>query len=127
MRSTCDQGGHEVVVPGGGLALTLEAGLQRGVGTGEVERDLAEQGQVPGGGMLAYAAGISCSARTTTSASILDSMRHSRWTTAQRSRRCSRQPTASWRPTSGSCSPGTSTSYSGARGRKAKLTREDRV
>src|SRR3954454_22347015 len=32
MRSACDQGGHEVIVPGGGLALALEAGFQRGVG-----------------------------------------------------------------------------------------------
>jgi hypothetical protein len=39
----------------------------------------------------------SCSARTTTSASIRSSIRHSRWTTAARSRRCSPRPNASWR------------------------------
>src|SRR3954468_9286486 len=58
MRSACDQGGHEIVVPSGGLALALEAGFQRGVGAREVEGNLAEQGQVPGGGTLAYATGI---------------------------------------------------------------------
>src|SRR3954454_13848774 len=36
MRSAGDQSGHEVVVPGGGLALALEAGFQRGVGAREV-------------------------------------------------------------------------------------------
>src|SRR3954452_12522345 len=40
MRSACDQGGHEIVVPSGGLALALEAGFQRGVGAREVEGDL---------------------------------------------------------------------------------------
>jgi hypothetical protein len=44
MRSTSDQRGHKAVVPGGGLALALEAGLQRTIGPGEVERDLAQQG-----------------------------------------------------------------------------------
>src|SRR4051812_18209093 len=58
MRSAGDQRGHEGVVPGGGFALALEAGFQRGVGAREVERDLAEQGQVPGGGALAYSACI---------------------------------------------------------------------
>src|SRR3954467_14966615 len=58
MRSAGDQRGHEGVVSGGGFALALEAGFQRCVGAREVERDLAEQGQVPGGGALAYAACI---------------------------------------------------------------------
>src|SRR4051794_21456986 len=58
MRSAGDQRSHEGVVPGGGFALALEAGFQRGVGAREVERDLAEQGQVPGGGTLAYSTGI---------------------------------------------------------------------
>src|SRR3954467_3474172 len=58
MRSAGDQGGHEVVVPGGGFALALEAGFQRGVGTREVERNLAEQGQVPDRVALAYSTGI---------------------------------------------------------------------
>src|SRR6476659_233732 len=58
MRSAGDQGGHEVVVPGGGFALALEARLQCRVGAREVERDLAEQGQVPGCGTLAHPAGI---------------------------------------------------------------------
>ena len=56
MRSAGDQRGHEVVVPGGGFALALEAGLQCRVGAREVDRDLAEQGQVPGGGALAHPA-----------------------------------------------------------------------
>src|SRR6478672_6537482 len=56
MRSAGDQRGHEVIVPGGGLALALEAGLQCRVGAREVERNLAEQGQVPGGGALAHPA-----------------------------------------------------------------------
>ena len=58
MRSAGDQRGHEVVVPGGGFALALEAGLQCRVGAREVERDLAEQRQVPGGGALTHPAGI---------------------------------------------------------------------
>src|SRR6478736_4153119 len=58
MRSAGDQRGHEVVVPGGGLALALEASLQCRVGAREVERDLAEQGQVPGGGALAHPARV---------------------------------------------------------------------
>src|SRR3954453_22604406 len=58
MRSAGDQRGHEVVVPGGGFALALEAGFQRGVGTREVERNLAEQGQVPDRVALAYAARV---------------------------------------------------------------------
>src|SRR3954451_3027640 len=58
MRSACDQGGHEAVVPGGGLALALKAGFQRDVGAREIESDLAEQGQVPGRGTLTYATGI---------------------------------------------------------------------
>src|SRR6478609_1786235 len=58
MRSAGDQRGHEVIVPGGGFALALEARLQCRVGAREVERDLAEQGQVPGCGTLAHPAGI---------------------------------------------------------------------
>src|SRR3954454_3767119 len=58
MRSACDQGGHEIVVPSGGLALALEACLQCGVGAREVERDLAEQGQVPDRVALAYSARV---------------------------------------------------------------------
>src|SRR3954468_19909407 len=58
MRSACNQGGHDGVVPGGRLALALEAGLQRGVGAREIERDLAEQGQVPGCGALAHPARV---------------------------------------------------------------------
>src|SRR5688572_17209151 len=58
MRSAGDQGGHDVVVPCGGFALALEARLQGGVGASNVERDLAEQGQVPGCGALAHSAGI---------------------------------------------------------------------
>src|SRR3954465_14266744 len=58
MRSAGDQRGHEVVVPGGGFAFALEARLQCGVGASKVERDFAEQGQVPGCGALAYAACI---------------------------------------------------------------------
>src|SRR6476659_7488498 len=58
MRSAGDQRGHEVIVPGGGLALALEAGLQCRVGAREVEGDLTEQGQVPGGSALAHPTGI---------------------------------------------------------------------
>src|SRR3954470_10519417 len=58
IRSAGDQRGHEIVVPSGGLALALEAGLQCGVGASEVERDLAEQGQVPDRVALAYSARV---------------------------------------------------------------------
>src|SRR3954469_7479562 len=58
MRSADDQRGHEVVVPGGRFAFALEARLQCGVGAREVERDFAEQGQVPGCVALAYAARV---------------------------------------------------------------------
>src|SRR3954471_1411650 len=58
MRSADDQRGHEVVVPGGGFALALEACLQCGVGASKVERDFAEQGQVPGCVALAYSARV---------------------------------------------------------------------
>src|SRR3954453_6812424 len=58
MRSAGDQRGHEGVVPGGGFALALEAGFQRGVGASKVERNLAEQGQVPDRVALAYAARV---------------------------------------------------------------------
>src|SRR3954468_22403854 len=58
MRSAGDQRGHEGVVPGGGFAPALEARLQRGVGAREVERDFAEQGQVPDRVALAYAARV---------------------------------------------------------------------
>src|SRR4051794_2251530 len=58
MRSAGDQRGHEVVVPGGGFALALEARLQCGVGASKVERDFAEQGQVPDRVALAYSARV---------------------------------------------------------------------
>ena len=58
MRSACDQGGHEIVVPSGGFVLALEARLQCGVGASKVERDFAEQGQVPGCVALAYSARV---------------------------------------------------------------------
>src|SRR4051812_8027970 len=66
LRSAGDQRGHEVVVPGGGCALALEAGLQGGVGAREVERDLAEQGLPPVGWtrVTAYAAAASSSLQT---------------------------------------------------------------
>lgn len=40
MRSAGDHGGHEVVVPGGGFALALEARLQCRIGAREVECNL---------------------------------------------------------------------------------------
>ena len=40
MRSSGDQHGHEGIVPGGRLALALEARL-RGIGAGQVERTAA--------------------------------------------------------------------------------------
>src|SRR3954449_10344250 len=58
MRSADDQRGHEVVVPGGGFALALEVCLQCGVGASKVERDFAEQGQVPGCVALAHPARV---------------------------------------------------------------------
>src|SRR6476469_4074563 len=58
IRSAGDQGSHEIVVPGGGFALALEARFQCRVSAREVECNLAGQGQVPGGGALAHPAGI---------------------------------------------------------------------
>src|SRR5512147_2573573 len=50
------------------LAFALEAGLERGVGTGQVERDLAQERQVPGGVAVPH------SARVLTEADVEDPM-----------------------------------------------------
>src|SRR5215213_12040352 len=58
MRSAGDQGGHEGIVPAGVFAFALQAGLQRAVGPGKVQRNPAQQGQVPGRVPLPHPAGV---------------------------------------------------------------------
>src|SRR3954464_1556906 len=49
---------HVVVVPGGFLAPAAEAGLAAVVSGGEIESDLAQEGEVAGGGAVAHPAVI---------------------------------------------------------------------
>src|ERR671929_615506 len=57
-RSAGDQRGHERVIPAGVLALALQARLQRAVRPGQVQRDLAQERQVPGRVALAHPARV---------------------------------------------------------------------
>src|SRR5215213_10932297 len=58
MSLASDDPEHVVVVPGCHFAPTASAGLARAVSGDEVEGDLAQEGEVAGGGAVAHAAVI---------------------------------------------------------------------